>query len=63
MEVLPKVFEHIGKEKVTYSHHQHTYTQTRYCMCTYITWKLSDDPQDRNHSLGCGEQVPLCDSE
>jgi hypothetical protein len=27
---ITEAFEHIGKEKVTYSHCQHTYTQTRY---------------------------------
>jgi hypothetical protein len=27
---ITEAFEHIGKEKVTYSHRQHTYTQTRY---------------------------------
>ena len=29
-------FECIGKEKVSYSHYQHTYTETRYC--GYIPW-------------------------
>ena len=29
-------FEHIGKEKVSYSHRQHTYTETRYIFVTYM---------------------------
>jgi hypothetical protein len=27
---ITDAFEHIGKEKLTYSHHQHTYAETRY---------------------------------
>jgi len=33
---ITDAFEHISKEKVSYSHHQHTYTETRYC--SYIPW-------------------------
>ena len=30
---ITEAFDHIGKEKVTYSHRQHTYTETRYAVC------------------------------
>ena len=30
---ITDAFEHIGKEKVSYSHRQHTYTETRYIFC------------------------------
>jgi hypothetical protein len=33
---ITDTFERIGKEKLTYSHHQHTYAETRYH--GYIPW-------------------------
>ena len=33
---ITMAFECIGKEKVTYSHRQHTYTETRYVV--YVTY-------------------------
>ena len=35
---ITKAFERIGKEKVSYSHRQHTYTETRYVIAL-LTWK------------------------
>ena len=32
---ITEAFNHIGKEKVTYLHHQHTYTETRYAVCAH----------------------------
>jgi hypothetical protein len=33
---ITEAFERIGKEKVSYSHYQHTYTETRYVHVTYM---------------------------
>jgi hypothetical protein len=33
---ITEAFEHISKEKVSYSHCQHTYTETRYVYVTYM---------------------------
>jgi hypothetical protein len=48
---ITDAFEHISKEKVSYSHRQHTYTEIRYVVLCYI----HDTP------LGSDVQRPLQD--
>jgi hypothetical protein len=48
---ITNAFERISKEKVSYSHHQHTYTKTRYVVLCYI----------HDTSLGSDVQRPLQD--
>jgi hypothetical protein len=43
---ITDAFERIGKEKVSYSHRQHTYTETRYVVLCYIhDTRLGSDVQ------------------